>query len=337
MALARPATFIVINPSGNRQRVAIGQTPFTIGRQADNKLVLRDNRASRNHARIVNDNGEYYIEDLKSSHGVFVNGTRVTRHKLHAADRIEFGVPDSYSLIFTFDDDEIQKLLDQFSAPKAAPAGTGNLAQLRALVEVARALQNSLSTDDVLAAVVDAALTITGFDRGFLLLHDNGTLKVQIARDRHGNQVLKGAIGAPLESIQQALQQRRELLSMEFYSQATGWTEGKRSVLGVPLVRVRTGSAEETCIITSRSDTIGVIYLDSQQTPADLSPGNRELLQTLALEASTILENARLLEEERIKQRMEKEISIARENQTSLLPRRQQSDGWFSVAGSSIA
>ena len=41
-----------------------------------------------------------------------------------AADRIEFGFPDSYSLIFTFDDDEIQKLLDQFSAPKTASAGS---------------------------------------------------------------------------------------------------------------------------------------------------------------------------------------------------------------------
>ena len=143
----------------------------------DNHLVLRDNRASRNHARIVAENGEYYVEDLKSSHGVFVNGTRVTRQKLYAADRIEFGFPDSYSLIFTFDDDEIQKLLDQFSAPKTASAGAGNLAKLRALVEVARALQNSLSTDDVLAAVVDAALAITGFERGFLLLNDEGGLK----------------------------------------------------------------------------------------------------------------------------------------------------------------
>ena len=334
--MARPATLVVINPSGNRNRLAVNKTPFTIGRQADNNLVLRDNRASRNHARIVSEKGEYYIEDLKSSHGVFVNGTRVTRQQLYAADRIEFGFPDSYSLIFTFDDDEIQKLLDQFSAPKTASAGAGNLAKLRALVEVARALQNSLSTDDVLAAVVDAALAITGFERGFLLLNDAGTLKVQLARDRHGNQVSRGAIGVPLEAIQQALHERRELLSMTFHSQPADG-KGEQSVVGVPLVRVRAGSAEETCIITSHSDTIGVIYLDSQQTAVDLSSGNRELLQTLALEASTILENARLLEEERIKQRMEKELSIAREIQTSLLPRRLPSDGWFRVAGSSIA
>lgn len=340
--MARPATLVVINPSGNRNRVPITPMPFTIGRQADNHLVLRDNRASRNHARIQAEGGDYYIEDLKSSHGVFINGVRVTRQKLYAADRIEFGFPDSYSLIFTFDDDEIQKLLDQFSAPKTASAGAGNLAKLRALVEVARALQNSLSTDDVLSAVVDAALAITGFERGFLLLNDSSGLHVQLARDRHGNQVPKAGIGAPLESIQKALHQRRELLSMTFspqradFSSAATDDEGTRSVVGVPLVRVRAGSNQETCIITSRSDTIGVIYLDSRQTAVDLSSGNRELLQTLALEASTILENARLLEEERIKHRMEEELSIAREIQMSLLPRKLPSEGWFRVAGSSI-
>ena len=341
--LARPATIVVINPSGNRSRVPLSPLPFTIGRQADNNLVLRDNRASRNHARIVAHNGEYFIEDLKSSHGVFVNGTKVTRQKLYAADKVEFGFPDSYSLIFTYDDDEIQKLLDQFSAPKTASAGTGNLAKLRALVEVARALQNSLSTDDVLSAVVDAALAITGFERGFLLLNDDGTLHVQLARDRHGNQVLKTDLGAPIESIQKALHQRRELLSMtlsesgDFVSTGADNGEANRSIVGVPLVRVRAGSSQETCVITSRSDTIGLIYLDSQQTAVDLSSGNRELLQTLALEASTILENARLLEEERIKHRMEEELSIAREIQMSLLPRKLPSEGWFRVAGSSIA
>ncbi|HYI96860.1 MAG TPA: SpoIIE family protein phosphatase [Bryobacteraceae bacterium] len=341
--LARPATIVVINPSGNRSRVPLSPLPFTIGRQADNNLVLRDNRASRNHARIVAHNGEYFIEDLKSSHGVFVNGTKVTRQKLYAADKVEFGFPDSYSLIFTYDDDEIQKLLDQFSAPKTASAGTGNLAKLRALVEVARALQNSLSTDDVLSAVVDAALAITGFERGFLLLNDDGALHVQLARDRHGNQVLKTDIGAPIESIQKALHQRRELLSMtlsdsgDFLSSSAVDSETNRSIVGVPLVRVRAGSSQETCVITSRSDTIGLIYLDSQQTAVDLSSGNRELLQTLALEASTILENARLLEEERIKHRMEEELSIAREIQMSLLPRKLPTEGWFRVAGSSIA
>ncbi len=108
-----------------------------------------------------------------------------------------------------------------------------------------------------------------------------------------------------------------------------------RSVVCVPLVRVGTGSLQET-MATSLNDTAGVLYMDSRKSAADLSLGNREILQTLALEASTILENARLLEEEREKRRMEEELNIARAIQQDLLPRQLPSVGWFRAAGSSI-
>src|SRR5262245_29716663 len=91
--LPRPATLVVVNPSGARNRVPVSPVPFTIGRQADNHLILRDNRASRNHARIVIEAGDYYVEDVNSSHGVFVNGVKISRQKLLGADRIEFGFP----------------------------------------------------------------------------------------------------------------------------------------------------------------------------------------------------------------------------------------------------
>ena len=45
-----------------------------------------------------------------------------------------------------------------------------NLAKLRAMLDLARTLQSSFSIDEVLASVVDTALTITGAERGFLLL-----------------------------------------------------------------------------------------------------------------------------------------------------------------------
>ena len=61
--------------------------------------------------------------------------------------------------------------------------------------------------------------------------------------------------------------------------------------------------------------------MDSRVGAADLAGGNRELLQSLAIEASTVLENARLLEEERAKQKMEEELRVARAIQQSLLPR----------------
>jgi len=103
-----------------------------------------------------------------------------------------------------------------------------------------------------------------------------------------------------------------------------------RSVVCVPLVRIRMGGgAQETSMATTGSETVGVLYMDSRLGAADLSAGNRELLQTLALEASTILENARLLEEERGKQKIEEELKVARQIQQSLYPRSLPGEGWF--------
>lgn len=339
----KKAGLVVINPSGNRTRVPVEPLPFTIGRQADNHLILRDNRASRNHARLLRDEkGDYWVEDLKSRHGVWVNGAPIHgRRRLANGDRLEFGVEDSYRLIFTLEEGELQRLLEQFplTARSAAP-GAANLAKLRALVEVARTVQSSLSPHDVLGAVVDAALTVTGAERGFLLLKKGGDLELEVARDARGLTLPASDCGLPTRAIHQALAERRELLAMNFdwrgadASGAPG-ADAAPAVLCVPLIHVRTGGAEET-VMSSVDDTVGLIYMESRRRSSDLSAGDREILQTLAIEASTILENARLLEQERHKLKMEEELNIAREIQRSLLPRRLPSSGWFRAAGSSI-
>jgi len=343
---AAPASLIVVDPSGHRNRVEIQPIPFKIGRQADSHLILRDSRASRNHAQIVLVNGEYAVEDLSSRHGVYVNGERVERQRLRNSDRIEFGVPDSYQLVFALDGAELKRLMEQVPGGQLAPAGVGaNLAKLRAVLEVARTLQSSFSTDDVLNSVVDAALTVTGAERGFLLLRDGEGLAMKVARDKHGKRLAETDLRVPRRIIHRALQLRRELLSMNFDPQATGEVNAEhsvaeldlRSVVCVPLVRIKTGAGQDTSILSAQNDTVGVLYMDSRNLAADLSGGNRELLQTLAIEASTVLENARLLEEEHEKQKIEEELSVARTIQQSLLPRHLPSEGWFRACGSSIA
>jgi phosphoserine phosphatase RsbU/P len=343
---AAPASLIVVDPNGHRMRVEIQPIPFKIGRQADSHLILRDSRASRNHAQIVLVNGEYAVEDLASRHGVYVNGERVERQRLHNSDRIEFGVPDSYQLVFALDGAELKRLMEQVPGGQLAPSGVGaNLAKLRAVLEVARTLQSSFSTDDVLNSVVDAALTVTGAERGFLLLRDGEGLAMKVARDKHGKRLAETDLRVPRRIIHRALQLRRELLSMNFDPQASGEANPEhsvaaldlRSVVCVPLVRIKTGAGQDTSILSSQNDTVGVLYMDSRNLAADLSGGNRELLQTLAIEASTVLENARLLEEEREKQKIDEELSVARAIQQSLLPRHLPAEGWFRACGSSIA
>jgi len=350
MAERPAAVLLVLAPSGQRSRVALDTMPFTIGRQSGNSLVLRDNRTSRNHSRIVFENGKYAIEDLNSRHGTWVNGKQVARHVLQNSDRIEFGVRDSYQLTFSVEKQDIQRLLEQFGSTSRSVAedhGADNLVKLRSLVEVARALQNSLSTKEVLTAVVDAALAVTSCERGFLLLRPEGDknadLEVTVARDKAGHELEADDLRVPRHLIRRALASRRELLSMSFdpfeeqgvRPEMTVAQLELRSVVCLPLIRLRSGTPDDTRAVSAMEDTVGLIYMDSRVSPADLSSGNRELLQTLAIEASTILENARLLEEERGKLRMEDELRLAREIQQGLQPSSMPQTGWFCAAGSS--
>lgn len=332
---------LVEHPSGGRSRHVLDTLPFTIGRQPDNHLILRDSRVSRKHAEIVREGGGFAIVDLGSSHGVLVNGQRVESAKLKSGDWIEFGVDQGYRANFLEEEEPLANLMTQVSQA-AVPAGAQNLARLRSLVEVARALQSSLSLDEVLTAVVDAALTITGAERGFLLLTNGSELEIAVARDCSQRPLPKSDLRVPTRLIKQALESRRDMLTMSF-DPTTGvdlnTTVGQlelRSVICVPLVRIRAGQVNETQALETAAATVGVLYLDSRLTPADMSAGNRELIQTLALEASTVIENARLLEDDRQRRHIEEEMAVARSIQQSLLPKTLPSNEWFEAAGSTL-
>lgn len=343
-----PASLIVVDPNGHRARVALEPLPFRIGRHAENDFVLRDSRASRLHARILYENERYLIEDAGSRYGTFVNGTRIQNHELRNSDKIEFGVEDSYQLIFALDGAELKRVMEHLVGPEPEPPGPGvgaHLGKLRAILDLARTLQSSFSIDDVLASVVDTALAITGSERGFLLLRSDTGLVTRAARHRDGRRLQETDLRVPRDVIHRGLQHRRDLLFMNFdplgapeaHPRNTIADLELRSVICVPLVRILTGRGEATSMVSTARETVGVLYMDSRRSAADLTGGNRELLQTLAIEASTVLENARLLEEEHAKQQLEKELSVARTIQQSLLPKALPEGGWLSAAGSSVA
>jgi adenylate cyclase len=79
---------------GNRRLPLAGKNCWTIGRSSDNDFVLSDHWVSRNHAMLQQtDAGDYYLVDLGSRNGTFVNGRRVTfPMHLHHLDQISFGL-----------------------------------------------------------------------------------------------------------------------------------------------------------------------------------------------------------------------------------------------------
>ena len=335
----------LVDTSGRRRELEVTRSPFRIGRLPDCDLSLRDSRVSRNHAQILLEDGKYFIEDLESRHGLIINGKKAKRHELRPADCVEFGSEDSYK-VFVGEAPAFSAPLMEKVAAMPTAKGPGNLGQLSAVLDVALALQSSLAVDDVLDAAVDAALVVTQAERGFLMLRqDDGELRTKVARDRNGKILAGEDLRVPRGVIQKALDSRRDLLSMTaspsdpgtgvFDNGGTAEALALRSVLCVPLVRIRVGQQHETSVLSPRQDTLGVLYMDSKV--GELSGGNRELLQTLANEISTVLENARLLGEERKKHDLEQELKIARDIQQSMLPPKMPAEGWLLADGSSEA
>lgn len=73
---------------------------FTIGRKGDNDLVVEDGAVSGHHARVVKIQSVYFIEDLQSTNGTFINGQKVSWKQLRDADIVALG---EHRLIFLED------------------------------------------------------------------------------------------------------------------------------------------------------------------------------------------------------------------------------------------
>ncbi len=69
-------------------RITLGEAPITIGRAEDSTLVITDDFASARHARLVARDGQWFVEDLGST-----NGTYLDRGKVSGPTPVPLGVP----------------------------------------------------------------------------------------------------------------------------------------------------------------------------------------------------------------------------------------------------
>lgn len=59
-------------------RISLDSRPILIGRADDSTLVLDDDYASTRHARIAQQGDDWYVEDLGSTNGTWIDRTRIT-------------------------------------------------------------------------------------------------------------------------------------------------------------------------------------------------------------------------------------------------------------------
>ncbi len=335
---------VVIEPNGTRQEMNVAALPFRIGRQADNELTLRDSRISRQQAQIVAADAGLILEDSGSRHGTFVNGEKILRHELKPNDRIDFGIADSYKLIYIGEGATIAELVGLVEAPAPAQAGARELHHLGVLLDVARALGTGLSLEDILTVVVDAAIQVTGTERGVLLLADaSGALQTIVARDKQRSTLRPEDLQVSKSVVKRVVASRRELIvsdtgdEVPINPQESMARLALRTVVAIPIDKLPVIEAIDVTIATRQGELLGVLYLDSRAPTSAFSDLDREVLRTLAREAATVVENARLFASARAKARLDHEIQIASEIQQRLLPKSLPNLPEVAAAGSTIA
>jgi len=332
--LAGEAVLEVVSPDGARRYARITQTPFMIGRgvETGNHLQLSDRRISRNCAAVVIEANRFYIEDRGQRRGLFVNGEKVDSRELQDGDSITFGLDDSYEIIFRSakgtDSDSLPQLLTRMEHITSSEPSGGGLIKLKRLLEASALLHSQLPLDEALSHMLDHAVSVTDADRGLLLEKDStDALKVKLARRNGALRLPPESVTPSKTAIQLALKQQSPVITedlaqadMDLQAAQSVVAQRLRAVVVIPLFAISRANTQESMINIKRGELLGVLYLDSRR-PAAFSKLDRQILDALAADAANILDNARLVERERERQRLEQEINIARDIQQALLPR----------------
>jgi len=321
---------LVFVQGSEQKNIVLNRTPFTVGRKVDKDLVIADPRVSRDHAQIMQEGQEFFLEDLGSKHGTFVNGERIQRQKLERGDRLEFGARDSAYILFNpahATSNTAREFLSQISGIQIKQEAT-DLEKLRLFLEAARKLNTVGVLDEILITMLDVTLELTKAERAFVFLKDDeGNLRLQAGRNRNKEPLLDDKTISH-SILEESLRSNSEFLltdtsqSLDLAGRHSIVAYDLRTVVCIPLRKLQmreTRDAQTPPPLASAAQAMGVLYVDSRFASRDISGISQEILHAIATEAASLIENARLVQAEEEARRYQQELSIAASIQQLLM------------------
>ncbi|WP_437288944.1 ATP-binding protein [Sorangium sp. So ce406] len=289
---------LIYNPGGPDEQVfVLGDAAVTIGRAEDQAICIPHRSLSRSQARIEPSEAGFFIVDLQSKNGTFVNGVRVQRKAIRSGDTITLGDLD---LLFTADADpssepslrpqairplthtSIGKLMGD-TRPGGRPSAE---ARLKILIEVAKLLPVSDDIDTLLHRVLDLIFEILNVDRGVILLVNEATGRLE---GRAAKKVNPSPDDEPIYSQNIVDYVVRNSVAALFADAVLDpRLEAAHSVIAQSI-------RASMCVpLKPKDDVIGVLYVDNLRAAHIFTESDLEFLVAFASQAAVAVQNASL-------------------------------------------
>ncbi len=320
MEQPRYKAVLLLSEGARRREVTITHCPFTIGREANQDLLLSYPFVSRNHAQIVWEDPHFLLVAAATRGGTFVNGVKVQRCVLADGDLVQIGASDAVQLHFCTADIEsdlpLRTLLNQTPGDDGRELSLGKLSWF---VQAARRLNALNGVNEILTALIEITLSLTGAERGYVFLRNGtGTLALAAGWDaQHGIRADESTVSTT--AIQRSLDSGLEYIITDTLSAGAGMlsnsmvAQSLRAILCIPL---RKPAVERK---TREVDVLGVLYLDSRKERNKLTSIDSDLLNLIASEAAMLVEHTNLARAEEEGRRYIEELKIASEIQQGLM------------------
>jgi sigma-B regulation protein RsbU (phosphoserine phosphatase) len=185
--------------------------------------------------------------------------------------------------------------------------------RLTLLYHLSQAFNSSLDLDEVLNRVMDEIIAAMGAERGFVMLREaDGGLVFRAARGIDQKTIDEPQFHISRSVVEEVAREGQPLLTSD--AQRDSRFSSSQSVRGLRLRSI-------LCAPLKIKDRIsGVVYVDNQFRAGIFTEADLELISAIASSAAIAIENARLYQVAIEKGRLERELQVAREVQSSLIP-----------------
>ncbi|MEW6745117.1 MAG: sigma 54-interacting transcriptional regulator [Planctomycetota bacterium] len=281
----KPVKLIVQEGSAKRPLVFRSER-VTIGRALSCDVRIDNGRVSRLHASIHREGGQYLLVDEGSQNGTYVNGVQVLEAALQPGDHIEIG---EAHLWFDEPDPTRTTVARRANPSELIRTLTRERSNLLRLQRINRAISLERDLDKLLGLIIDAAIELTGAERGFLIHYRQGEPVLEVARNFEGDEVDQPELAISRSITDKVRQTGEPLMAVNardddrFREIASISNLGLRSVLAVPF--------------RFQGEVVGVVYVDNRLAKEVFGQDDLRLVEALADQAAIALQQATLVEE----------------------------------------